>query len=253
MYAAERMQEIARVARTEGSVQVTDLALRFDVAQETIRRDLKELERRGRLRRVHGGAVLADRPENEPALDTRAMLKNDAKRAIAQRAVAELPHDGTVLADGGTTTLAVLAALPADAKLTVVTNSIPAASLLTEMPGVTVYMVGGLVRGATAASVGDWATGALGEIVADVALIGTNGMSADRGFTTPDQTEAAVKTAMVRAARRVIVVADSSKAADDHLHRFATAEQVDMIITDSDLPDEVGSEFEAQGVEVARS
>ena len=106
------------------------------------------------------------------------------------------------------------------------------------------------VSASIGAAVGDWATGALADVVVDVAIIGTNGLSVARGLTTPDQSESLIKRAMVGAARKCVVLTDSSKAGDDHLHRFAQLADVDVVITDTDLDDDVAAEFRATGPEV---
>ncbi len=250
MYAAERQQRILTEARRAGRVEVAALADSLGVAAETIRRDLTSLERRGSLRRVHGGAIPVERLEIEPTLATRSTRHADVKRRIAARVLDELPSGGTVLLDSGSTTQAVVELLPPDADLTVLTNSVPAAAVLATHPGITLYLLGGRVRGTTAAAVGDWATGALDGVTVDVAVLGTNGLSVTRGLTTPDQAESLVKRAMVRAARRVVVATDSTKAGDDHLHRFAALEEVDVVVTDIDLAEDVVAEIRSAGPEV---
>jgi DeoR family fructose operon transcriptional repressor len=250
MYAAERQQRILTEARRAGRVEVAGLADSLGVAAETVRRDLTALERRGSLRRVHGGAIPVERLELEPTLATRATRHSEVKRRIAARILDELPSGGTVLLDSGSTTQTLVEMLPPDADLTVLTNSVPAAAALATHPGVSLYLVGGRVRGTTGAAVGEWATGALEGVTVDLTVLGTNGISVDRGLTTPDQAESLVKQAMVRAARRVLVATDSSKAGDDHLHRFATLDQVDMVVTDSDLPEDVAAEIRTAGPEV---
>lgn len=250
MYAAERQQRIMAEARRAGRVEVAALADSLGVAAETVRRDLTALEQRGSVRRVHGGAIPVERLELEPTLAARSSRLTDVKRRIAARVLDELPTGGTVLLDSGSTTLAVVQLLPPDLDLTVVTNSVAAASALSTHPGVTLYLLGGRVRGITGAAVGEWATAALDGLVVDLAVLGTNGISAARGLTTPDQAESLVKTAMVRSARRVLVATDSSKAGDDHLHRFATLAEVDVVVTDTDLADDVAAELRAAGPRV---
>jgi len=250
MYAAERQQRIIAEARRAGRVEVTALADSLGVAAETVRRDLTALERRGSLRRVHGGAIPVERLEVEPTLATRSGRLTDVKRRIAARALDELPSGGSIILDAGSTALAVAEMLPPDLDLTVLTNSLAAATVLSTHPGITLYLLGGRVRGTTGAAVGDWATGPLSDVVVDVAIIGTNGLSVARGLTTPDQSESLVKRAMVGAARKCVVLTDSSKAGDDHLHRFAQLGEVDVVITDTDLDDDVAAEIRAAGPEV---
>jgi len=250
MYAAERQQRIMAEARRAGRVEVASLADSLGVAAETVRRDLTALEQRGSLRRVHGGAIPVERLELEPTLAARSSRLTDVKRRIAARVLDEVPTGGTVLLDSGSTTLAVVQLLPPDLDLTVVTNSVAAASALATHPGVSLYLLGGRVRGVTGAAVGEWATAALDGLVVDLVVLGTNGVSAARGLTTPDQAEALVKTAMVRSARRVLLATDSSKAGDDHLHRFATLAEVDVVVTDTGLADDVAAEWRAAGPQV---
>lgn len=233
MYAAERHQRIVDEARRNGRVAVADLADALEVTTETVRRDLSVLEDRGTLRRVHGGAIPVERLE--PTLAVRSIRSTDEKTRIAARALDEIPADGTILLDSGSTTLAIAGLLPVDISLTVVTNSVQAAALLTGRPNLTLLLLGGRVRGVTGAAVGSWASDLLGGLTVDVAFIGTNGISTRRGLTTPDEAEAAVKTAMIGAATRTVVVTDSSKVGVDHLHRFSPLDAVDLVITDSAL------------------
>lgn len=250
MYAAERQQRIMREARAAGRVEVVLLAEQLGVATETIRRDLTALERRGTLRRVHGGAIPVERLELEPTLATRVGRLTEEKRRIAARALELLPREGTVLFDAGSTTAAIVELLPPDIDLTVVTNSIPIAVALENHPGVNLYLLGGRVRGVTGAAVGEWATNALADLVVDLAVLGANGFSVARGLTTPDQSECQVKRAMVAVARRAVLVSDSSKAGDDHMHRFAHLSDIDLVLTDAGLDDDVAAEIRAAGPEV---
>lgn len=251
MYAPERQQRIVAEARRDGRVEVAALADTLGVTTETIRRDLTELERRGALRRVHGGALPVERLDPEPSVQHRSQRLTLEKRRIAERALRELPPaGGTVLFDAGSTTQAVVDLLPADFTGTVLTNSLTAAVALAERPQVSLFVIGGRVRGRTGAAVGQWAIDALRDVFVDVAFLGTNGFSALRGLTTPDQSEALVKRAMVRAARRVVALTDSTKSGDDHLHRFADLSELDLLITDDQLPDEVAAELREAGPEV---
>lgn len=250
MYAAERQQRILSEARRDGRVEVALLADTLGVAAETVRRDLTALEGRGSLRRVHGGAIPVERLELEPTLATRRNRLADVKRRIAARVLDEIPPGGTVLIDAGSTTAAVVELLAPDTDLTVLTNSVAVAGALVTRPGITLYLLGGRVRGVTGAAVGDWATSALDGITVDLAILGTNGLSVSRGLTTPDQTESLVKQAMVRSARRSLVATDSSKAGDDHLHRFAALEELDVVVTDNHLAEDAAAEIRAAGPKV---
>ncbi|MGO1166237.1 MAG: DeoR/GlpR family DNA-binding transcription regulator [Janibacter sp.] len=253
MYAPERQQRILTMARAQGRVEVLALSEELGVTTETVRRDLTALERRGALRRVHGGALPVERLEVEPPLATRTSQNSQTKRRIAARALDELPTEGTVLLDGGSTTRALAELMPDRPGLTVVTNSIDTAAILQTHAETDLYVLGGRVRGRTGACVGDWLTSALAEVTVDVALIGTNGFSPTRGMTTPDQAEAVAKRAMVGAARRAVVLADATKAGDDHFHRFADTTSIDLLITDEALDADTAAELGAEGMAVVRA
>jgi DeoR family transcriptional regulator, fructose operon transcriptional repressor len=250
MYAEERQRLIVERARSGGRVEVAALAEELGVTTETVRRDLTTLERHALLRRVHGGAIPIERLGFEPALAARDTVLTVEKERIARLALAELPDEGTVLLDAGTTTARLAALLPTDRELVVLTNALPIAMSLSVRPNITVLMVGGRVRGRTQAAVDAWALQALADSYVDVAFIGANGISPERGLTTPDTTESAVKRAMIRAARRSVVLADHTKVGQDHLSRFAALDEIDTLITDSGLDAQVADELRAQGPRV---
>ena len=250
MYAEERQQWIVENARANGRVDVSEIAETLDVTTETIRRDLKVLERHGLLRRVHGGAIPVERLGFEPGLAARDAVLTTEKERIAKAALAELPDEGSVLLDAGTTTSRLAEALPLDRELVVVTNGLPIAMSLSARPNVTVLLVGGRVRGRTLAAVDSWALSALADTYVDVAFVGTNGVSIERGLTTPDPGEAAVKRAMIASARRSVLLADHSKVGVDHLARFASLEDIDVVVTDTGLDDAYAERLRAAGPRV---
>ncbi|MFE0486601.1 MULTISPECIES: DeoR/GlpR family DNA-binding transcription regulator [Streptomyces] len=253
MYAPERQQEILRLAREGGRVDVVSLAEEFQVTAETIRRDLKALDRAGLVRRVHGGAIPAGRLDFEPDLAEREATAADEKDRIARAALAELPPGGTLILDAGTTVARLAAALPLEAELTVVTHSLPIAARLADHPGIQLHLVGGRVRHRTRAAVDAWALRAYTEIRADVLFLAANGFSAAHGLTTPDLAEAAVKRAAVAAARRVVLLADSAKHGQEHFARFGGLDDVDLLITDSGLDVDEAAAIEREGTEVVRA
>src|SRR3954468_19541740 len=253
MYAEERQQRILDEARGAGRVEVAALAELLDVTPETVRRDLTVLERHGVLRRVHGGAIPLEKLGFEPRLDVRQERYTAEKERIAKRAIEQVPEEGTILLDAGSTTQLLAEQLPPGRELTVVTNSLAVANVVARSENLSLYLLGGRLRGRTQAAVGDWAVDALGSISVDVAFVGTNGLTVRRGLTTPDQDEARVKRAIVESARRTVVLCDSSKVGTDHFAQFAALDAVDTIITDAGLDEETGQEIEAAGPRVIRS
>ncbi|MEU7582321.1 DeoR/GlpR family DNA-binding transcription regulator [Streptomyces sp. NPDC041068] len=252
MYAPERQQEILRLARDGGRVDVLSLAEEFQVTAETIRRDLKALDRAGLVRRVHGGAIPAGRLDFEPDLAEREGTAADEKDRIARAALAELPAEGSVILDAGSTVARLAVALPLESALTVVTHGLPTAARLADHPGIQLHLIGGRVRQRTRAAVDAWALRAYGEIRADVLFLAANGFSAEAGLTTPDLAEAAVKRAAVAAARRVVLLADSAKHGQEHFARFGDLADVDLLITDTGLDPDDAAAIEAAGTEVVR-
>ncbi|HEY3143989.1 MAG TPA: DeoR/GlpR family DNA-binding transcription regulator [Acidimicrobiales bacterium] len=250
MFAEERHQEIVRRARENGRVDVATLSEELDVTPETVRRDLTALERAGHLRRVHGGAIAIERFGFEPAVSARETVLTAEKARIGKAALAELPEDGAIVIDAGTTTRQFIELLPTEIELTVVVNSPPLATLLARRSNVTVMLLGGRVRGRTLAAVGDWATAALGTIHVDVAFMATNGVSVERGLTTPDPAEAAVKRAMMTAARRTVLLADHTKIGNDYFARFGDLPDVDTFITDTGADAELVDEISEAGPRV---
>ena len=253
MYAEERQQEIVRIARARGRIDVTTLADELGVTAETIRRDLTTLERAGVLRRVHGGAIPVERIGFEPALDTRDSVLTGEKERIAKAALAELPEEGAIILDAGSTTGRLAQALPMDRELTVVVNSPVIAAALGTRKNLNILLLGGRLRGRTLATVDDWALRPLADIFVDVAFMGTNGCSVERGLTTPDPAEAAVKQAMIHAARRCVLLADHTKMGNDCLARFGELSDVDTLITDVSLADDLLVDIETAGVRVVRA
>lgn len=252
MYAEERQQAIATLVIRQGRASVAELAQAYDVTTETVRRDLAALDKAGLVRRVHGGAVPArSLALVEQDVTERDTTRADHKDAIAAAAAEFFPLSGSsVLLDAGTTTSRIAAAIPTDRALVVVTNSVPIAGRLAAVPSVNLQLLGGRVRGLTQATVGDAALGVLDSLRVDIAFIGTNGISARHGLSTPDPDEAAVKRAMVRSANYVVVASDSSKIGREELVSFAPLSSVDALITDPEISDTDRAELTGLGIEI---
>ncbi|MEL4356582.1 MULTISPECIES: DeoR/GlpR family DNA-binding transcription regulator [unclassified Luteococcus] len=252
MYAEERRQLIVQLARSQGRVQVSSAAEQFNVTPETIRRDLEVLDRQGVLHRVHGGAMPSEfLPLGDLAVVDRENSAAEQKERIALKALELLPTQpySSILLDAGTTTNRLAALIPASSKLTVFTNSLPIAATLSARTSVDVQLLGGHVRGVTQACVGGNTVAWLNKLRVDVCFVGTNGISAAHGLSTPDSEEAIVKEHMVHCGRRVVVLADSRKFGAETATSFATLDDIDVIVTDavSDLQRERCTE---RGIEV---
>ena len=255
MYAEERHQAIAELVASRGRVAVTELATHFEVTTETVRRDLSQLERLKLLRRVHGGAVsMRSVTMLEARLPDRDQAQAAEKERIARSAVALLPDGGcTLLLDAGSTTVRLAAQLPPTEQWTVITHAVPIAALLAPLPHVELHLLPGRVRTATQAAVGHATVEAIRQFRADLAFVGTNGISVRHGLSTPDPEEAATKRAIVESAQRVVALTDATKVGQERTVRFAELEDIDVVVTDdSIIPADVRA-FEAVGVEVVRA
>ena len=264
MFAEERQQKIAELVAGTGRVSVTVLAERFRITTETIRRDLATLETAGTVRRVHGGAVAADRfSTSEESINERTIQRPDQKLRIAQAALALIPQvkSGSILLDAGSTTEALAELLsrrtaevsPSSAavpELVVITHAVPIAARLASAPGIALQLLGGRVRGLTQAAVGQATVESAQRLRPDIAFIGTNGIHASFGLSTPDPEEAAVKAAFVQSARRIVVLADSSKLDAETLVQFASMKDLDTLITDSEPGPELRAALTEAGVDV---
>lgn len=257
MYATERQQVIEKLVSVEGRAAVIDLARRFGVTTETVRRDLAQLEAAGAVRRVHGGAVARSRVSTaESSVAERAERRREAKLAIAARALDAVPvgFDGSIYLDAGTTTAALAHMLversAASRPLEVVTHSMTIAHVLAGSTGLSLTAIGGRVRGLTAAAVGSQTVDAISHLRPDIAFVGTNGLSGTFGLSTPDPDEAAVKRAIIASSRRSIVLADADKLDAELLVSFGRLDDIDVLVTDGAPSAMLKEAVSAAGVEV---
>ncbi len=248
-HAWQRRQTILRRLRADGGLRAAPLARELGVTHETVRKDLLDLQARGLLRRVHGGALPVESLSYEPQVDQRP-ARSAEKARIAQAAVALLPPSGAILLDAGSTTAAFAAALPPGVSLTVVTNTLPIALGLLAHPGLRVHTLGGRVRATTMAEVDHWALRALAELRVDVAFLGTNAFSVAGGLSTPDDSEAAVKRAMVAAAQTRVLLADHTKLGRRAVFGYAELASIDVLVTDTGMAAGDVRAIEAAGVQV---
>jgi DeoR family fructose operon transcriptional repressor len=250
----ERRLRIIEQLAQQRSITVSELSTALGVSESTIRRDLDELEQQGLLRRTHGGAVAIDATAAfEPTLQEKDVRHTAEKRAIAKAAAKLVRAGDAVLLDAGTTTLHIARAIAA-MDITILTNSVPIAADLVARPDLRAQLIvlGGWMRTTTGALVGPFTERMLGELHADVVFLGANGLHLERGVTTPHPFEAAVKAAMVKSARRVVVAADRSKWNQASLVRVCNWDAVDVWVTDA-APVQAVEELAQRGVQVVQA
>lgn len=222
------------------------------VSHETIRRDLRLLESQGLVSRSYGVAHPVESGAFESSLDVRGAINPEEKRRIAAAAAERVGDARIIFIDEGFTTQLIANLLTDTVHLTVVTASIPIAALLAARPNVQVIMLGGRVRGNTLGVVDQWAAEQLGRLVIDVAFIGANGVSVDRGMTTPDPAVALVKSAAIKASIRRIFIGAHHKFGQSTFVRFADISDFELMITGRELSQVLARPYLEAGVSLVR-
>jgi DeoR family glycerol-3-phosphate regulon repressor len=226
-----RQNEIVTLARSSGRVAVDDLARRYDVSPQTIRKDLNELCDRHLLSRVHGGAIVASGVENI-AYEARRLVAAAEKRAIGAAAAALIPNNSSLFINIGTTTEEVANGLANHEDLLVITNNIHVAMLLYPRPRIEVIVAGGSLRRSDGGIVGSATVGLIRQFKVDYAIIGASAIEGDGTLLDFDYQEVQVAQSIIENARHAMLVADSSKLRRSAPVRIAHISQVQTWVTD---------------------
>lgn len=244
-----RQQDILELARAAGRVAVDELAARFDVSPQTIRKDLNELCERRLLTRVHGGAIVSSGVSNL-AYEARRFVAQVEKEAIGRAAAARIPNGASLFINIGTTTEEVAKALKNHEDLLVITNNLNVANLLFRHPGIEVIVAGGPIRRADGAVVGEAAVSFIQQFKVDFAIIGASAIDTDGALLDFDYREVRVSRAIIENARSVILVSDRMKFERHAPVRIGHLSDIDLFVTDA-LPDsQVADVCRLNGVEV---
>jgi DeoR/GlpR family transcriptional regulator of sugar metabolism len=252
MLAEERRYRIVEILyeRDSGLVSVTELSDLLGVSTMTVRRDLDWLKGKDLLRRVHGGAVVREALDDERPFLERGKESSQEKQLIG-RAAAQLVRDGEVIIlDAGTTTQQVARNLGDKQGLTVVTNALPVAEELSCYPQISTILLGGILKHRELCTVGPPVAEELSRLSADRLFLSAAGFTLQKGATDPDLRETEVKQAMIRAARQVILVTDSSKWGGVTFAQITTLDAIHTIVTDDAIPAAAIEVLEAEGIEV---
>ncbi|WP_084963916.1 DeoR/GlpR family DNA-binding transcription regulator [Thermoactinospora rubra] len=255
MLSEKRRSRLLELVRRNGSIGVDELAELLGVSVSTVRRDLDEMDERGLLRRVHGGAVAIDQPEpHENSITERAVRNLEEKTRIAARAVELIAPGSTILLTGGSTTAQLVPHLKTVPDITVVTNSIAIAHAIgTTAEPVQVLVLGGLMRNVELSLLGHLTTQALADVHIDTAFFGAYGIDPDYGVLGAHLAEAETDRNMIAAARRLVVLADHSKFSQRSAVRIAPISRVDTVVTDRLTPDSAVAALRAQNVTVIQA
>ena len=249
MLSLDRQRRLLQLLRVHGSGNVGELADALGVSASTVRRDLREMNDRGLLTRVHGGASVLD-ADLEPVLTSRSSEHSEQKRRIGQAAAERVPDGGTVLITGGTTTEAMLPFLAGRDGLTVLTNGLNIAYQLARYPEISVVVLGGVLRHEEMSLLGPIAEHVLAEFHVDLAFSSAFGIHPDAGMSGANVTEAGTDRRMLQSAGSLVVLADSSKFGRRGPVRLASVDQISRLITDDEAPPDALDVLRRHGVDV---
>jgi DeoR/GlpR family transcriptional regulator of sugar metabolism len=250
----ERQNNIKNILMERRSVKVTELVREFNVSEETIRRDLNQLEKEGLVKKNYGGAILVEDLQKTadfilPVQQRKFQYYNE-KDEIGKRAARLIQEEQIVILDAGSTTWCVARHLQYVKDPTVISNGLNIVEESGKNESASIYLLGGELRRNSMSLVGPQAEVELQKYNADYVFLGTSGFSLRQGFTSSDLYEAEIKRAMVSAGQKIVLLADHSKFKKAGLISFCSFEEVDILIT-SDLADEqILKEVEKCGVEV---
>ncbi|MEJ5112382.1 DeoR/GlpR family DNA-binding transcription regulator [Erwinia billingiae] len=251
MLTSQRKQRILEQLLKEGQVLSKDLSVRFEVSEDTVRRDLRELAAEGRLQRVHGGALPSS--SATATFSERKSLKTDAKRKVAQKGAELISSGQVVIIDGGTTTSELIACLPDDLRITVVTHSPSIALGLIEHPSIEVILIGGRLFKHSVVTVGAATIEGIGKIQADIFFMGVTGVHAEAGLTTGDYEEACIKRAFSGRAAETVVLVSPEKINAASPFVIGDLGLIDTIVVDSGADENWVRIIEEKGVTVMKA
>lgn len=250
LYQPERFEKIEQALVGQSRISVAGLARLLRVSPVTVRADLAELEKRGRVMRVHGGAIASPKTAHELNFESRAHIQHAAKHAIGKYA-ASLVRDGdSIFIDASTTAFELARGVSDRRELTVITNSIRSAQELVTYPNLIVIMPGGIVRREAFSLVGMWSADLIQQFNIGRAFMGARGFTLEEGLTDVNPDEVALKRAIVRVAKEVIALIDHSKWNQVALASFCMPGQLSTIISDKRAPRAMVDQAKARGVQV---
>ncbi|MEY8332038.1 DeoR/GlpR family DNA-binding transcription regulator [Lachnospiraceae bacterium 47-T17] len=250
MLAAERRNEILSILKEEGRVIVADLSKKYDVTEETIRRDLEKLENDGYAERTYGGAVLRGSEKDEVPFLMRKRENVEAKMRIAT-ALSQMINDGDrIMLDASTTALFVAKQIRDKKNITVITNSIEILLELSDMPDWKVLSTGGSLKGRALSLLGYQAERMVDGFFVDKAILSCKGVDLQKGFTDSNELDAGIKKQMLGSATKRIMAVDNAKF--DHLSftQVVDFSGIDLLATDKKLSDEWEARLMQSDVEI---
>ncbi len=245
-----RRRIILTAVETQGTVRVTELAKQFDVTEMTIRRDLSELERDGLVKRVHGGGVSARGRNYEPTLMLRSTQQIDEKKRIGKFAAGMVDAGDFIALDVGTTTFEVARSLVGRRNLTIITPSLLIANVLINQPDIRLIVSGGVVRPGETSLIGELSHSTFEKFHVDRLFLCAGGIDTEAGLTEYNWDDAMVKQAMIKSAKEVILVADSTKFDRIASVNIAPLHAIHALVTDQLPKPPLLNKLEEAGVKI---
>jgi len=247
MLKKERQEFILREINLHNKILTSDLCEAIDVSEDTIRRDLVELADRGKIIKVHGGALSKS---FHTSFQSHVIYSQDKKKTIAQKAVT-LIHDGMfILTTGGTTILELARALPEQLKATFFTGSLPAAMEYIQHPTIEVILIGDRISKNSKITVGGDAITKIKDINADICFLGINAIDPELGLTDNDWGVVQVKRAMIESSKKVVALTIAEKMNSRQKIKIAEVNELDILITELDPADPIFDAYKSQGIQV---
>ncbi|MCG6890401.1 MAG: DeoR/GlpR family DNA-binding transcription regulator [Gammaproteobacteria bacterium] len=243
----KRQNEILASVKLHGACSIIDLARQFEVSDETIRRNIKPLVRRGLIEKVHGGIVLCQKQEPEPPFEKRMNERVEAKQLISARVATIIRNGDSIMLDTGSTTAYVARALGEHRNLSVVTNCTEIARTLAREPSNRVHLCGGALRADDWATFGSAAIDFVRQFHVNYALLSIGGVTADGGFTDYHLEEAEFSRAVIAQAQKTIVVADHSKFGNPNFIKVCDFTEVDMVVVERAPPVDIENALREAG------
>lgn len=244
MLALERRQVMLGIIQKEKSVRVLDLSKKFNVTEETIRRDLDKLEKQGYIEKTYGGAVLVEQPGERKvdiedlSFDHRVNQNKSGKEKIGI-AIAKMLEDGeTIILDSSTTCLEVAKSLDEKKKFTIITNGISALAILSSFDKMNIVSTGGTLRKKSLSLIGPTAKSNINSYYADKAIISCKALDQNRGILDSNELEAEIKQSFATVAKKVILAVDHEKIGKGALNKVLDLERIHTIVTDQPLSPE---------------
>ena len=248
MTAEQRKQKILELLKEKDSVRVTSLSRLFGVSEVTIRTYLEDMEKKGLLSRVHGGAVSSYKPYYSMNLNQRLETNQQAKVEIAEKVASLIQPNDTVMLNAGTTSLLCFRKFPTNYNLSIVTNSISIALEAAGNPNYNVILVGGSVNTKYQFTYGNDAARQLRKYHADKLILSVDGIDVKQGFTTYYNKEATVAMAMIEQSDCCIVAADRSKFGHSAFAKISDLSVADYIVTNGQISTEISDALGENGV-----